>query len=91
MTDALALVPSPDVARLADLPVNEIDSALGEAWQTFGRRTVVDAWHLGRALRRVKDTMPGRQFAPYCERIKMTRSWAYQLLKMADATLAEVS
>ena len=86
-----ALVPSPDVGALESLPVNEVDAALGHVWQAFGRRTVVDAWHIGRALRRVKETKPGRQFAPYCERIKLTRSWAYQLLKIADSSLAEVS
>ena len=88
MTDAL--VPSDDVAALEGLPVNEIDAALGVVWHSFGRRTVVDAWHIGRGLRRVKDGR-GRHFAPYCERIKMTRSWAYNLLKLADSPLAEVS
>ena len=100
MTDALvpsvdvadaALVPSPDVAGLEGLPVNEIDAALGVVWQSFGRRTVVDAWHIGRALRRVRETLPGRRFAPYCERIQMTRSWAYKLLSLADGPLSQVS
>lgn len=36
-----ALIPSPDVAALEGLPVNEIDEAVGVAWQSFGRRTVV--------------------------------------------------
>ena len=90
MTDALALIPSPDVAVLASLPENEIDEAVGLAWQSFGRRTVVDAWHLGVQLRRVKEGQ-GRHFAAYCERIVMSRSWAYDLLTMAGGPLSEVS
>ena len=74
---------SPDVVALAGLPVNEIDAALGVVWQSYGRRTVVDAWHIARALRLVKQTQPDRQFSAYCERIQMTRSWAYRLLDLA--------
>ena len=85
-----ALVPSADVARLEGLPVNEIDAALGAAWQSFGRRTVVDAWYIGRALRRVKDGR-GRHFRAYCESIGMGRSWAYDLLRLADGPLSKVS
>ena len=91
MTDALALAPSSDVAVLAGLPVNEVDTALGCVWQSYGRRTVVDAWHIGRALHRVRDNAPGRAFSPYCERIGMTRSWAYQLLKIGLQPLDVVS
>ena len=87
---ALVPVPSPDVAALEGLPVNEIDAAFGVAWQSFGRRTVVDAWHLGRALRRVKDGR-GRHFRAYCESIGMSRSWSYDLLIIADAPLEKVS
>ena len=79
-----ALVPSPDAAALEHLSVNEIDAALGVVVQSFGRRTLIDSWHIGRALRRVKDSLPGRQFAPYCERRKIGRRWAYQLLTLAD-------
>ena len=89
MTDDIALVPSPDVGALAGLPENQIDAAVGVAWESFGRRTVVDAWHIGGGLRRVKDGR-GRHFAAYCEQIGMSRSWAYRLLKIADAPLAEV-
>ena len=91
MTEETALAPSDDVAALEGLRVNEVGAVLGVVWQSFGRRTVVDAWHIGRALRRVKDGMPGRQFAPYCEQIQMTRSWAYKLLQLADGPLAEMS
>ena len=86
---ALALAPSPDVSVLEGLPENEIDAAVGVAWQAFGRRTVTDAWYLGTALRRVKDGR-GRTFAGYCEGIGMNRSWAYRLLKIAGAPKEEV-
>ena len=85
-----ALIPSPDVAALEGLPVNEIDEAVGVAWQSFGRRTVVDAWHIGRALRIVKDGR-GHHFSTYCEGIGMSRSWAYDLLTLADGPLEKVS
>ena len=82
---------SPDVAALDSLKVDVLGDALGVAWQSFGRRTVVDAWHLARALQRVKQSQPGRQFAPYCERIGMSRSWSYKLLDLAAGSLAQVS
>ena len=89
MTTSTALAPSSDVSVLATLPVNLIDEAFGVAWQAFGRRTMVDSWHLGRALRRVKEGQ-GRHFSAYCDRISMNRSWAYRLLKIADAPVEKV-
>ena len=79
MTDETALVPSPDVAALADLPVNEIEDALAGVWQSFGRRTVVDAWHIGVELRRVRDGQRRATSGPTCESIGMGRRWAYDL------------
>lgn len=81
--------PSPDVAGLSALPVNLIDEAFGVVWRAFGRRTMVDAWHLGVELRRIKDGR-GRTFSTYCESIGMDRSWAYRLLKISDAPKEEV-
>ena len=84
MTDALALVPSPDVAALEGLKVNEVDAALAAVWPTYARRTLADAWGIGRALRRVKDGRTGRAFRDYLDLIKMGRAWAYRLLQLAD-------
>ena len=78
-----ALVPSPEVARLEGLTLQELEAEFGHAWQSFGRRTLVDAWYLGRSLGRVKDGL-GRTFSRYCGRIGMSRSWAYRILNLAD-------
>lgn len=84
MPDALALVRSPDVAALEGLKVNEVDAALAAVWPTYARRTLADAWGIGRALRRVKDGRTGRAFGDYLDQIKMGRAWAYRLLRLAD-------
>lgn len=84
MPDALALVQSPDVAALEGLKVNEVDAALATVWPTYARRTLADAWGIGRALRRVKDGRTGRAFRDYLDQIKMGRPWAYRLLQLAD-------
>ena len=90
MTGA-ALAPSPDVAALEGLPINEVNAALGHVWQSFGRRTVVDAWHIGRSLRRVKGRDAGASVCALLRADQDDPFMAYQLLALVDGSLAQVS
>ena len=69
MTTAL----SPADADWAALSFDDRKGAFGEQWQSFARRTLTEAWHLGRRLRSLKDEMRHGEFGPYLKALPPKR------------------
>ena len=58
--------------------------AIGERWYSFQRRTLADAWDIGRGLRSVKDEMQHGEFRPYLAEIAMNRETARRFMALAE-------
>ena len=58
---------------------------LGDRWYSFQRRTLADAWDIGRGLRCIKDEMQHGEFRPYLAEIGMNREAARRFMALAEA------
>ena len=66
------------------LRFNDRKAAFGREWHGFQRRTLAEAWDLGRGLRSIKDEAARKEWTQYLAEIGMGRRWAYQLMPLAD-------
>ena len=57
---------------------------LGDRWYSFQRRTLADAWDIGRGLRCIKDEMQHGEFRPFLADIAMNRETARRFMALAE-------
>ena len=57
---------------------------LGDRWYSFQRRTLADAWDIGRGLRSIKDEMQHGEFRPFLAEIAMNRETARRFMALAE-------
>ena len=80
MTDEL----TPTATDWAAMRFEERQDAVCEKWHGFQRRTLGDAWDIGRGLRTVKDLMQHGEWLPWLDSIGMARETARRFMVLAE-------
>ena len=71
-----------------EIPFNDRLDVVADRWDTHRRRTVTEAWDIGRGLQSLKDIMNHGEWLPYLESIDMPQKTANDYMRLAQISSA---
>ena len=73
------------------MTTDALRNAVAQSWATYRRRTVVDAWKLGVALRRVRQAAFKGEWYPWLDSIEMNRDMARRFMELSKIDNAQIA
>ena len=90
-TGMAALAATYEATDWAKMRDRERGEEIPRMFNAFRRRTAIEAWNIGRALRAHCDVRTGHDWREYLREIDMPRDTARRLVKLADLTAAQIA